>query len=616
LPSIPQPSGIVPAVVRSAPPANPIVQIGAQELPDGIPALPEPAPIVPAFGPAANTPAPQTDTNEWKVRIERLEKQNQDLLNALKDLQNRPVPAQPVAAPAPAATLSVNEVGSLVDSYLAQKEAQHKAADASHEGDGYKVGTDLRMGASWQNGVVFETPNKDFWMRAGFRFQWDNVWFHQSAANRAAAPVGVGPLTDGDYFRRIRPNFNGGFWEVGEFNVELKLETITNGSVGMDDVWVGVKDIPFLGTVRVGHFHLAHGLEADMYSSSKPMTFFEVSSFNNSFYGGERTGSGIWFTNNFLNERMTYAAMAYRPENASNGEQFQNADAAGILRLTGLPIYENDGRCLLHLGAAATWRRAQNGLVSFNTQAGLLDQAGGDNGYGNPAAATTIGTLQSTGKATTGPIVATFPAVVGGTKLTNAVSGFAAAPGNKTPWVTTGNIAADASSIFAAELLYINGPFSVQAEYGFSVIDEAVIAGVNRGNLGFTGGYLQVGYFLTGENRQYDKRLGRLSAEYIKAANTPFWLIKDKNGGFNYGLGAWELAARVSRVDLNSGTANVGGPLINGGILDQVEMGVNWHLNNNLRVQFMYIHADRYDLPVGVPGSWMNGFGVRTQLTF
>jgi hypothetical protein len=30
----------------------------------------------------------------------------------------------------------------------------------------------------------------------------------------------------------------------------------------------------------------------------------------------------------------------------------------------------------------------------------------------------------------------------------------------------------------------------------------------------------------------------------------------------------------------------------------------------------MYLHANRYDLPVGVPGSWMNGFGIRTQLTF
>jgi ferric-dicitrate binding protein FerR (iron transport regulator) len=37
------------------------------------------------------------------------------------------------------------------------------------------------MGASWRNGVVFETPNKDFYMRAGLRFQWDNSWFLQDA---------------------------------------------------------------------------------------------------------------------------------------------------------------------------------------------------------------------------------------------------------------------------------------------------------------------------------------------------------------------------------------------------------------------------------------------------
>src|ERR1019366_7491028 len=148
----------------------------------------------------------------------------------------------------------------------------------------------------------------------------------------------VGKELDGDYFRRIRPNFSGGFWEVGEFNAEFKLENVANGQVGMDDVWVGVKNIPFIGTVRLGHFHLPHGLEADMYSSSKPMTFFEVYSGNNAFFQGERTGSGIWLTNSFLNDRMTYAAAGYRPENSSNGADFAEGDYAGILRLTALPI--------------------------------------------------------------------------------------------------------------------------------------------------------------------------------------------------------------------------------------------------------------------------------------
>jgi phosphate-selective porin OprO/OprP len=565
LPTIPQ-APVMPAAVQNAPKSQLLLPVAAQE----------PAPVlgVPSVTPAAPVVSPSNA--DEKARMERLEKQVQDLTNALKAVQTRPAPVSTEVAPG---SLTTKDVQSIINGYFAEKEEQDKSKAKAQIDAGYKVGTDMSMKATWQNGVVFETPNKDFWMRAGFRFQWDNVWFNQSTANAKAAPVGVGREVDGDYFRRVRPNFNGGFWEVGEFNVEIKMESIANGMVGMDDVWVGVKDIPFIGSVRLGHFHLPHGLEADMYSSSKPMTFFEVSSANNAFYGGERTGSGIWLTNAFMNERVTYAATVYRPENASNGTDVQEGDYAAILRLTALPIYENDGRCLLHIGGSATWRHARNNTASFNTQAELLDQAGADNGYGNPVTVTT----------TTGPA---------------AVTGFAPAPGNKTAWVTTGNLFAESTSVLAAELLYIRGPFSLQAEW-----DWAYINGTKTGTLGFNGGYIQASYFLTGENRTYDKRLGRLGSEYIARANTPFWLVKGNDGRFNYGLGAWELAARFSHLDLDQSG-------IKGGVLDQVECGINWHLNNNLRVQFMYLHADRYDMPVGVPGSWMNGFGIRTQLTF
>lgn len=574
LPPIPQPS-IVPAVVKDAPKNQPILQVQTQEsrvpTPPGL-AVPTDNPFAPAFAAPITPPTSNVDD---KTRIDRLEKQLQELINANKALQARPVSA-PVATEASQAALSAKDVQQIINGYYADKEAQQKAAAQINGQEGYKVGTDLSMKASWQNGVVFETPQKDFWFRAGVRVQWDNVWYNQSAQNVKA----IGKELDGDYFRRIRPNFSGGFWEVGEFNAEFKLENVANGQVGLDDVWVGVKNIPFIGTVRLGHFHLPHGLEADMYSSSKPMTFFEVYSGNNAFFQGERTGSGIWLTNSFANDRMTYAAVAYRPENSSNGADFAEGDYAGILRLTGLPIYENDGRCLLHLGGSATWRHARTGTVNFSTDPEIVDKAGGDNGYGNPA---------------------------GGT-APNALTGFAAAPGNKTAWVSTGNIAANSSSIFAGELLYIRGPFSLQAEYDWAYIDGAVIARKNQGNLGFTGGYIQASYFLTGENRTYDKRLGRLGGEYITRANTPFWLVRDEDGKFNYGLGAWELAARWSRLDLND-------PSVKGGILDQTELGVNWHLNNNLRIQFMYLHVNRFDLP-GAAGTGMNGLGIRTQFTF
>jgi phosphate-selective porin OprO/OprP len=325
------------------------------------------------------------------------------------------------------------------------------------------------------------------------------------------------------------------------------------------------------------------------------MTFFEVSAGNAAFYSGERCGSGIWLTNNFLNERVTYAASFYRPESTDNGVDFADGDYAGIIRLTGLPYWESE-RCWWHVGGSATFRHARTNpvtggapTVTFSTDAEILDRSGGDNRYGN--------------------------------NLNPPPAGFKASPGNQNNWVSTGAILAASSTIYSLETLYNNGPFSVQAEYQFAFIDGATIGGKNRGDLGFTGGYVQAGYFLTGESRQYDKRLGRLNSEYIARPNTPFWLVKGDDGRFNYGLGAWEVAVRFSRLDLNSGPVSaVGVPLVNGGILDQWEAALNWHLNNNLRVQFVYLHADRFGFygpaATTASGGWMNAFGIRTQLTF
>ena len=57
-----------------------------------------------------------------------------------------------------------------------------------------------------------------------------------------------------------------------------------NGAIALDDVWAGVKDVPLVGTVRLGHFHLPHGLEPDMYSSSRAGIFLERYSGNAAFF--------------------------------------------------------------------------------------------------------------------------------------------------------------------------------------------------------------------------------------------------------------------------------------------------------------------------------------------
>ena len=69
------------------------------------------------------------------------------------------------------------------------------------------------------------------------------------------------------------------------------------------------------------------------------------------------------------------------------------------------------------------------------------------------------------------------------------------------------------------------------------------------------------------------------------------------------GLGAWEVGARYSHLDLTDRN-------VNGGVLNDVTWAVNWYLNDYSRVMFNAIRGERQDFsPV-----WI--FQTRLQLVF
>ena len=89
---------------------------------------------------------------------------------------------------------------------------------------------------------------------------------------------------------------------------------------------------------------------------------------------------------------------------------------------------------------------------------------------------------------------------------------------NSNSMISTGSLACDNEYLMGLEMLYIRGPFSFQAEYGWNWLNNASgILGTSTAahpalttptNYMFNGGYVQVAYTLTGENRAYDKKAG------------------------------------------------------------------------------------------------------------
>ena len=126
------------------------------------------------------------------------------------------------------------------------------------------------------------------------------------------------------------------------------------------------------------------------------------------------------------------------------------------------------------------------------------------------------------------------------------------------------------------EVAGVFGPFSAQAEY----FNADVSRDNNMSDVDFDGYYAQAGWFITGESRPYSGKSGKFGRVKPKS---PFDLKKG-------GTGAVELVARYENLDLNDAGAGV-----TGGELDIITGGVNWHINNNVRLMANVIDVDTDD---------------------
>ncbi len=135
--------------------------------------------------------------------------------------------------------------------------------------------------------------------------------------------------------------------------------------------------------------------------------------------------------------------------------------------------------------------------------------------------------------------------------------------------VNTGQIPADDADIVGLEAAAVFGPFSVQAEYITSLVSSDAAE-----DPVFSGYYVYGSYFLTGESRKYKPGSGAFSRI---TPRSEFHLTEG-------GAGAWELALRCASVDLTDED-------IEGGEPSDITLGVNWHLNPNVRVMFNYVYA-------------------------
>lgn len=159
------------------------------------------------------------------------------------------------------------------------------------------------------------------------------------------------------------------------------------------------------------------------------------------------------------------------------------------------------------------------------------------------------------------------------------------------------------------------GRFFWQGEYYHYQVERRGLA-----NSDFDGGYGQVSWALTGESHAYNPQA---AAYYRLVPKQPFSLSKG-------GWGAWEVAGRLSYVDLNSnfvsGSALAGNPAaVAGGIQRSYSLGLNWYPNDLVRflLDFNHLSYDKINVvatkgaALGTPvGANFNAITLRAQVAY
>ncbi len=547
---------------------------------------PTPSPLPPPdqtqLLPAQAQPA---DLQTIQQRIEQQDEELRQLRSQLGALQNQFHPLPPVSeqvptmlpAPAPevapgssAAPSDFSDIQTRMTTMEKRLDA-HDAALDEKAAQGYEVGTNLNFSATWNKGLQFQTPNKDFRFHLGGVVQFDINYFDNPPGIQAAPAVGgIGPQPDSMDIRRLRLRMDGTMYEVFDYFFQVdfanmvtpagspNVQSPATTSPAFDEMYINWGQIPYIGNLRFGNIKEPMGFEHMMTDSQLP--FMERSYLQDFVFGPFNGGysPGIEMIDVRQDLKGTFSLGWFGADDNQFGFSLGN-DYAVTGRLTWCPYYDqpSDGAYMMHFGIAGSDRSTDEGFVRFRDRG---DIRSGPPGILNPIYVDTN---------------------------------------------FTGKLNATTFDIVSAEFAWVVNSFSVVAEYAGTWVQDASIAGVNEGTPFFQGGYIQCAYLLTGEHEVYDRN--RATFERIIPYENVFW-VHDGNGNCCHGWGAWQIFARYNTIDLNDNG-------ITGGELNSFTLGVNWIWNPQARMQFNYDFTARSAVKT-IPQADINAVGMRFSFDF
>ena len=342
--------------------------------------------------------------------------------------------------------------------------------------------------------------------------------------NWAKAAPSIPNTQDYFEFRRLRLVADGTGYGVYDFRLQTTLEPETVGettplgsvmSPDVKDAYFSVNEIPGLGRFRIGNFFVPFSLE--QVTNDTNNIFLERSIPSQGVFSPDReVGVAVYNASESKNVTWSYGVFL---DSISEGLKERIDDNQGYRvsgRITWLPYYDeaSNGRYLLHTGAGILHTDDQDNRVRFRAR----------------------------------------PQIHEGPRL-----------------IDSGVILADKYTTGNLEGAIVNGPFTLQSEAYLSQVDSFVLGAQN-----IHGCYVHASYFVTGENRVFE-RFGQHGAQFGRnVPRTNFFRTCEARGP-----GAFELKSRWSYLDLNN---------LNAGQYNDMTFGCNWYWSDRTRIMLDWIH--------------------------
>lgn len=376
-------------------------------------------------------------------------------------------------------------------------------------------------------GPTFTSPDQQNRLTVGMF-----VWFDSSFVlddKEMANALGRDEIDGESRIATARLEFNGSYTEDYWYYFRVDFQDNGSGSGQSAVEWaaLGISNLPVVQNLLIGLQMPTYGL--DVWANYPRHRLMLEPSLVNAFFHGPFLGITAYDVD--MEHKLSWALGIGRDTTEEQADGLQAVDKGEddfVVhgRISFLPIYNELGRHMLHLGISGAMYKPQDDQIVW----GIWPEVYTDD-------------------------IELYP--------------LALITGAKKSWIGVG------------EMRYANGPFWIQSDYFWNRNTRDT-----GGDLDFSAWYVETGYFLTGHQTLF-------SPLAINGQLLPVPKTSRKDGQ----IGAWEIQARYSELDMTDKDLRGGGPpFVQGAKVHNYTLGLNWFLNQHVKIGIDYVHSVREDL--------------------